>query len=156
MSNSFSSQQLSRTGNFDSNLICRQNKLNLMAVFTRIKYENLKLKQSEIANQLSYSSSTLQRYRNDINMLSPYRIQPKNTNKRTKKASNTKFDKNSHSDLYMKRLQMTSIDLKTTQTNTKSNRKIENILKAGSMHEHVEINEHYLDEILQKTIYKWI
>ena len=31
----------------------------------RMKYENPKLKQSEIANQLSYSSSTLQRYRNE-------------------------------------------------------------------------------------------
>ena len=44
------------------------------------------MKQSEIANQLSMSSFTLQRYRNDINMLSPYRINPNNTNKRTKKA----------------------------------------------------------------------
>ena len=53
-----------------------------------------KLKQSEIANQLGYSSSTLQRYRNDIKMLSPYRIQPNNTNKRAKKAPNTKSDNN--------------------------------------------------------------
>ena len=40
----------------------------------RIKYENPKMKQSEIENQLGYYSSTLQRYRNDLNMLSPYRI----------------------------------------------------------------------------------
>ena len=39
------------------------------------------MKKSEIANQLSYPTSTLQRYRNDINMLSPYRIQPILTNK---------------------------------------------------------------------------
>ena len=63
-----------------------------MAVFLRIKYENPKLKQSELANQLSYSSSTLQRYSNDINMLSPYKIQPNNTKKRTKKTSNTNFN----------------------------------------------------------------
>ena len=43
------------------------------------------MKQSEIANQLGISSSTLQRYRNDIIMLSPYRNNPNNTNKRTKK-----------------------------------------------------------------------
>ena len=55
-----------------------------MADFMRMKYEKPKLKQSEIANQLGYSSSTLQRYRNDISMLSPYRIQSDNTSKRTK------------------------------------------------------------------------
>ena len=57
------------------------NKLNLMADFMRLKYENPKMRQSEIANQLSLSSSTIQRYRNDINMLSPYRIGPNNTKK---------------------------------------------------------------------------
>ena len=81
MNNSFSLQQISRTGNLDSNLISRQYKLNLMADFMRVKYENPKMKQSEIASQLGYSTSTLQRYRNDINMLSPYRINPNNTNK---------------------------------------------------------------------------
>ena len=51
----------------------------------RVKYENPKMRQSEIANQIGMSSSTLQRYRNDINMLSPYGIHQNNTNKRTKK-----------------------------------------------------------------------
>ena len=49
-----------------------------MADFMRVKYENPKMKQCEIANQLGMSSSTVQRYRNDINMLSPYRISPNN------------------------------------------------------------------------------
>ena len=96
---SFSVQQISRTGNLDANLISRQYKLNLMADFIRIKYKNPRMKQSEIANQLNLSSSTSQRYRNDINMLPPYRIQPNNTNKRIKKDKNTIFDNNSHCDL---------------------------------------------------------
>ena len=50
-----------------------------------MKYENPELKQSEIAKHLGYSSSTLQRYRNVINMLSPYKIQSIDTNKRTKR-----------------------------------------------------------------------
>ena len=70
------------------------------------------MKQSEIANQLGYSSSTLQRYRNDISMLSPYRFQPNNTKKRTKKASNTNFNNNQHLTHDLKRPQMTSDDLK--------------------------------------------
>ena len=56
-----------------------------MADFMRMKIENPKLKQSQIANQLGYSTSTLQRYRNDIKMLSPHRINPNNTKKRTKR-----------------------------------------------------------------------
>ena len=84
MNNIFSLQQTQKTSNLDANLISRQYTPNLMADFMRMKYENPKLKQSEIANQLGYSSSTLQSYRNDINMLSPYRIQSNNTNKRKK------------------------------------------------------------------------
>ena len=85
MNNSFSLQQIQKTSNLDAHLLSRQYKVNLMADFMRLRYENPKMKQSEIANQLSLSSSTIQTYRNDINMLSPYRINPNNTNKRTKR-----------------------------------------------------------------------
>ena len=78
MNKTFSQQQISRTINLDANLISRQYNLKLMADFMRSKNENPKLEQSEIANQLSYSSSNFQRYRKDINLLSPYRIQPNN------------------------------------------------------------------------------
>ena len=62
-----------------------------MAHFMRLKYENPRMKQSQIANQIGLSTSTLQRYRNDINMLSPYRSNPNNTNKRTKKLQKITF-----------------------------------------------------------------
>ena len=123
MNNYFSLQQVSKTGNLDSNLISPQYKVNLIADFLRIKYENPKLKQSDTASQLSCSSSTLQKYTNDVNMVSPYRFQPNHTNKRTEKTSNTNFDNNSHREHEVKRPQMTSKDLKTTQTNTKWNGK---------------------------------
>ena len=142
MNKTFSQQQISRTGNLDSNLMSRQYKLNLMADFVRIKNEIPKLKQSEIANLLSYSSSTSQRYRVDINKLSPYRIQ---SNKRTKKASNTNFNNNSHREADVKRPQMTLKQLKQIQNQIKKNKII---LKVGSMHENVEIKNQFLDEIL--------
>ena len=82
-------------------------------------------------------------------MLSPYRINPNYTNKRTKKASNTNFDNISHHESDVKRPQMTSYDLKTTQT--KSNKKNKNVLKAGSVQHNIEINEHYLDKILKNN-----
>ena len=138
MNNSFSLQQLQKTSNLDANLKSRQYKLNLMADFMRVKNENPKMKQSEIASQLGYSSITLQRYRNDINMLSPYRINPNNTNKRRKKASNTNFNNNSHHELDVKRPQMISKDLKMTSNKTVKNKKIK--VKGGGPN--IEINEH--------------
>ena len=77
-------QQIYRTSNLDAILISRQYNLNLMAAFMRVYYENPRLKQSEKTDRLSYSSSPLQRYRNDTNMISPYIINPNITNKRKK------------------------------------------------------------------------
>ena len=84
MNNSFSLQQISKNGNLDANLISRQYTLNLMSKFMKIKIDNPKLTQSEKTIQMGYSSSTLKRNRSDINMLSPYRIQPNINKKRTK------------------------------------------------------------------------
>ena len=84
-------------------------------------------------------------------MLSPYRIQSNNTNKGTKKVSKTNFNNNSHREPDVKRNQMTSIHIKTTQTNAKSNMKNKTILKPGSTHENIEKNDQYLDEIVQNN-----
>ena len=112
MNNSFSQQQIQKTSNLDANLISRQYKLNLMADFMRLKYEKPKMKQSEIANQLSLSSSTIQRYRNDISMLSPYRIQSNIINKRIKKAKNVSSNNDTQPNHDHERPQMTSKHLK--------------------------------------------
>ena len=130
MNNTSSLQQISRTSNLDVNLLSRQYKLNLMVDIMRMKCENPKLKQSEIANQLAYSSSSLQRYRNDKNMLSPYRIQSTNSNKkRTEKASKTNFNNDSHRETDVKRPQMTSNDLAKPDTITKSKKRNKFFLK---------------------------
>ena len=112
INNSFSVQQISRTGNLHPNIISRQYKVDLMSKLMCIKFENPKMKQSEIANQLCYSTSTLQRYRNDINMLSPYRIHPNNTNKQRKGTSNTNSNNDLHRDPDLKRPQMTQMTSK--------------------------------------------
>ena len=52
MNTCFSSRQVSKTGNLDSNLISRLYKLKLMAKFMQIKFETPKIKQSEIADQI--------------------------------------------------------------------------------------------------------
>ena len=83
-------------------------------------------------------------------MLSPYRINPNNTNKRMKKASNCNFDNNSHHESNVK---MTSNDLKRPQSISESHHEVKpvkskNKLKGGT---NIEINEHYLDEILDNN-----
>ena len=70
-----------------------------------------------------------------MNMFSPYRILPKNTNKGRQKILNTNLDDNSHHESDVKTLQMTSKE----PTN-------ENIKPVKS--EIIETNEEYFDETL--------
>ena len=124
-----------KTANMDPNLITRYYKLKLMNDFMNIRYLNPKLKQSEITSQLNMSTSTTQRQKNDINMLSPYRNNPKNVKKRPKKA---KIDDKGD----FKRPQLTSNDLKTTSNANNKKTKTKNNLKGGFIQENVEIDEH--------------
>ena len=139
MNNTPSLKEINKTANMDPNLLTRHYKLKLMNDFMHIKYQNPKMKQSELADHLNMSSSTLQRYKNDINMLSPYRINPNNVKKHPKKVKID--DIGDH-----KRPQMTSNDLKTTSNETVKNEK--NKLKGGS---NIEIDEHYLDNVLKNN-----
>ena len=139
--NTPSLNEINETANMDPNLITRHYRLKLMNDFMNIKYLNPKLKQAEIASQLNMSTSSIQRQRNDINMLSPYRINPNNVKKRPK---NAKIDDNGD----LKRPQMTSNDLKTTSNDNNKKTKTKNNLKGGS----IEINQHCLDKILKNNI----
>ena len=139
MNNTPSLNEINKTANMDPNLLTRHYKLKLMNDFMHNKYQNPKMKQSEIANHLKMSSSTSQRYRDDINMLSLYRISPNNVKKRPKKV---KID--DIGDL--KRPQTTSNDLKTSPVEIVKNKK--NKLRGGA---NIEINDHYLDKILKNN-----
>ena len=85
MNNIPSLNEINKNSAMDPNMLTKYYKLKIMNDFMYMKYQNPKLKQSELANNLNMSSSTIQRYRNDINMLSPYRISSNNVKKRTKK-----------------------------------------------------------------------
>ena len=135
MNNTFSLEQISKTGNLDANLILRQYKLDIMAKFMETKSNNPKLTQKQIAKSLGYSDSTVKRYRNDIKMVSPYRIDD------------------------LKRPRLTSIEpkaepestAKPQNNNTKTKRKSKNIV-AGSLNTQSPsiINEEYLDNLINK------
>ena len=65
----FASSKIQKTGNLNADLLMRQNKLDKKAKFMEVKSINPKLKQSEIAREPKMSSSTLQRYRKELNLL---------------------------------------------------------------------------------------
>ena len=143
MNNTPSLNEINKTSAMDPNMLTKYYKLKLMNDFMNIKYQNPKMTQSEISSQLNMSSSTIKRYRNDINMLSPYRISPNNAKKRQKRPKN---DDNGE----LKRPQLTSNDIKITSNDKKTRSKI--VLKSGSVQEeNIEINEHYLDKILKNN-----
>ena len=143
MNNTPSLNEINKNSAMDPNMLTKYYKLKLMNDFMNIKYQNPKMTQSEISSQINMSSSTIKRYRIDINMISPYRINPNNAKKRQKKV---KIDDNGE----LKRPQLTSNDLKTTSNDKKTRSK--NVLKAGSVQEeNIEINEHYLDKILKNN-----
>ena len=142
MNNTPSLNEINKNSAMDPNMLTKYYKLKLMNDFMNIKYQNPKMTQTEISSQLNMSSSTIKRYRNDINMLSPYRISANNVKKRSKKA---KID--DIGDL--KRPQMSSNDLKTSLNETVKNKK--NRLKEGAIQDNIEINEHYLDKILRNN-----
>ena len=141
--NTPSLNEINKTSNMDPNLITRFYQLKLMNDFMNVKYQNPKLKQSEIASQIKVTTSSIQRQRNDINMNSPYRINQNNVKKRQKKF---KFDENvnhKRGSVDLNKPQMTSNDKKTVS---------KNVLRAGCIQEdNIEINEHYLDKIIENN-----
>ena len=134
--------EISKNSTMDPIMLTKYYKIKLMNDFMNIKYQNPKMTQSQISSQLNMSPSTIKRYRNDINKISPYKNSSKNVEKQQKK---TKIDNNAD----LKRPQMTSNDLKTTSNDKKT--KAKNVLKAGSVQDNIEINEHYLDKILKNN-----
>ena len=132
--------EINKNSTMDPNMLTKYYKLKLLNDFMNIKYQNPKMTQSEISSQLNMSPSTIQRYRNDINMISPYRNNDKKQQKKTK------IDNNGD----LKRPELTSNDLQTTSNDKKN--KIKNVLKAGSVQEeNVEIIEHYFDKIIKNN-----
>ena len=140
MNNTPSLNEINKNSTMNPNMLTKYYKLKIMIDFMNIKYQNPKMTQSKISSQLNMSSSTIQRYRNDINMLSSYRINPNNVKKQSKKA---KIDDNGD----LKGPQMTSNDLKISSNDNNKKTKTKNNLKGGFVQENNEINEHYLDKI---------
>ena len=73
-----------KSENLNSNSILRLHKQNMMSKYMEVKYNEPRLTQKQISNQLGYSYSTYKRYRDDISMDNPYK-RNKNRKKNTSK-----------------------------------------------------------------------
>ena len=135
MNNTPSSNEIIKNSTMNPNMLTKYYKLKIMNDFMNIKYQNPKMTQSEISSQLNMSPSTIQRYRNDRNMLSPYRITPNNVKKRSEKV---KIDDNGD----FERPQMTPNDLKTISNEIVKNKK--NKIKGGSLQDNIDLEDRRL------------
>ena len=150
----FSVEQLSKTGNLDANLVLRQNRLDLMSRFLETESVIPKLRWDQLAKVLGCSSSTLQRYRQDIKSLFPYTI-PSNRNKTRqktscdlKRAQKTSKEPNPVVDSVNKPVVDSACN---TRSAIKPVKEIKKRLKVGSMH---ETDDEYLNENLYNVVNK--
>ena len=81
MNNTPSLNEINKSSAMNPNMLTKYYKLKIMNNFMKIIYQNQKKLQTEISSQLNMSPSTIKRYRNDINMISPYRINSNNVKK---------------------------------------------------------------------------
>ena len=89
MSNNFTMDQLTKVESIDPNSINRLYKVNLMLNFMEIRSNNPRMTQKQICNQLGFSDSTIKRYRDDIQMDSPYNRYNNKKNKTKQKPDTT-------------------------------------------------------------------
>ena len=108
--NKFTIDQLSKSETIDPNSINRLYKINKMLDFMEIRSNNPRMTQKQICNQLGFSDSTIKRYRDDIQMDSPYnrynykRKKSKTVNISTNENNKSNIDETSKNKIIEKRI----------------------------------------------------
>ena len=90
MNKRFSYDNMIKSRSIEPGDVIRTFKLDRCCDFMEIKYDNPKLTQKEICNQLGFSDRVIRRYRDDIKMDSPYR----SSNNKKKKPKQTPININ--------------------------------------------------------------
>ena len=141
MNNRFTIDQLSKSETIDPNSINRLYKINKMLDFMEIRSNNPRMTQKQICNQLGTSNSTIKRYRNDINMDSPYnrnnyrRKKTKKTPDITTENNKTAIDESSKNKIIEKRIK----------------NRLKNEIKGGNVsNSHTLSNKELIDYAFQK------
>ena len=124
MNNNFTTEHLTKSQTIDANSMNRLYKLNVMFNFLEIRSNNPRMTQNQICKHLCTSDSTIKRYRDDIEMDSPY-----NRNQYKKKSNKSN----------------------TTNENTKNNKKDKknNISKGGNPDKEQAFQNDEADSILE-------
>ena len=92
MNKRFSYDTMIKSRSIEPSDIIRTFKLDRCCDFMEAKYDNPKLTQKEICNQLGVTDRTIRRFRNDIKMDSPYR----SSNNKKKKPKQTPININNN------------------------------------------------------------
>ena len=117
--------------------LIRTFKLDRCCDFMEEKYNNPKLTQNEICNQLGFTDRTIRRYRHDIKMESPYRI-------------------NNHKKKSLKQKASTVTEVQSKNENTKptaSKRSKNNVMKGGNISDiHTISGKELIEQTFQNDI----
>ena len=120
MNKRFSYDNIIKSRSIEPGDIIRTFKLDRCCDFMEAKYDNPKLTQKEICNQLGFSDRAIRRYRDDIKMDSPYRL----SNNKKKKPKQT--PKNINND-------NTKSVSEQDNRNKRIEKRIKNKLKGGNI-----------------------
>ena len=124
MNKRFSDDHMIKSRSTEPSDIIRTFKLDRCCDFMEEKYNNPKLTQKEICNQLGVTDRTFRRYRDDIKMDSPYRIN--NLQKKTPKQKPSTVTEDDSNILRTKILnqQMNQLKLKSSRNVKKTDSKM--------------------------------
>ena len=133
MNKRFSYDNMIKSRSIEPSDIIRTFKLDRCCDFMEEKYNNPNLTQKEICKQLGVTDRTIRRYRDDIKMDSPYRINNNKKKKPNQKPVDIKND-----------------DTKTEEKNKRINKRIKNTLnnmKGGNVSDtHTLTGEELIDQ----------
>ena len=120
MNKRFSYDNMIKSRSIEPTDIIRTFKLDRCCDFMEAKYDNPKLSQKEICNQLGFSDRAFRRYREDIKMDSPYR----SSNNKKKKPKQTPININNDN---------TKSVSEQDNRNKRIEKRIKNKLKGGNI-----------------------
>ena len=145
MNKRFSYDNINKSNSINPNDLIRVYKLDRCCDFMEEKYNHPKLTQKEICKKLGFSDSTIKRYRDDIQMESPYR---RNNNKKKKQAPSTKTENISTNENTKPVIDQTS---KNKIIEKRIKNKLKNDIKGGNVsNSHTLSSKEIIDYAFQK------